>query len=412
MRTIGRLLTILAVVFAVAVGATGLALLVKHWQVEAAQARIANFYLPPDPMPQEPGTLIRTQELPGLVPDATALRLLYTTQRPDGRPTVSGALAFIPDGPAPDGGRKIVSWAHGTIGLGTQCAPSRTADPVKAMRTWLPLMLARGWIVVATDYAGLGTPGPSLYLVGQAEARDVVNAVRAVRAVPGADASRAFAVWGHSQGGHSALWSGALARELAPELDLVAVAAAAPAAELQPMIDLQWDQPVSWVIGPEVVTSWPIVDPAIPIDGIVTAAGQRNVERIASECINAAALEALARGIPQQQFFTQNPMSDATWAAFARAQTPAPLPRDLPVLIGQSTADDVVPPQTTAALQTSWCAADSDLTSLWLGDVSHMASGLAIGPAAAQWLDDRFAGRPTASTCDVSPPALPAASAR
>lgn len=212
------------------------------------------------------------------------------------------------------------------------------------MRTWLPIMLARGWIVVATDYAGLGTPGPSLYLVGQAEARDVVNAVRAVRAVPGADAGSAFAVWGHSQGGHSALWSGALAPELAPELDLVAVAAAAPAAELQPMIDLQWDQPVSWVIGPEVVTSWPIVDPAIPIDGIVTAAGQRNVERIASECINAAALEALARGIPQQQFFTKDPMSDAAWAAFARAQTPAPLPRDVPVLIGQSTADDVVPP--------------------------------------------------------------------
>ena len=405
MRALGRLLTIVAAVFAIAIGAAGIALLVKHWQVQAAQARIAGFYEPPASIPQA-GTLIRFEELPGLVPEATSMRLLYATQRPDGQAAVSGALAFIPDGPAPAGGRKVVTWAHGTIGLGEQCAPSRTPDPVKAMRTWLPIMLARGWVVVATDYAGLGTPGPNLYLVGPAEASDVVNAVRAVRAVPEAATGTEFAVWGHSQGGHSALWSGALAEKIAPELDLVAVAAAAPAAELPAMIDLQWDMPVAWVIGPEVVEGWPSVDPALPIDGIVSAAGQRNVERIASECINAAALEALARGIPQQQFFARNPVADARWSAFAREQTPAPLPASLPVLIGQSTADDVVPPQTTAALQREWCSAGSDLTMLWLGDVGHMASGLTIGPAAAQWLEDRFAGRPASSNCDVSPPAL------
>lgn len=411
MRIIGRLLQVLAVVFAVAIAASGLALLIQHWQVQAAQDRIAAFYEPPSPIPAEPGTLIRSQELPGLVPNATSLRLLYSTQRPDGEVAVSGALAFIPDGPAPAGGRKVVSWAHGTIGLGEQCAPSRTADPVKAMRTWLPLMLARGWIVVATDYAGLGTPGPSLYLVGEAEARDVVNAVRAVRAVPDADAGSTFAVWGHSQGGHSALWSGALAKEIAPELDLVAVAAAAPAAELQQMIGIQWNQPVAWVIGPEVVRSWPIVDPQLPIDGIVTTAGTRNVERIANECINVAALEALARSIPQQQFFTENPVLNPRWKAFAEQQTPTPLAASTPVFIAQSTADNVVPPQTTAALQTSWCAAGADLTSLWIGDVSHMATGLTAGPAVAQWLDDRFAGRPSGSTCGVTPPALPTAPA-
>lgn len=412
MRTVGRLLQVLAVVFAAAIAASGLALLIQHWQVQVAQDRIADFYLPPNPIPQRPGMLIRSQEIPGLVPGATTLRLLYSTQRPDGQPAVSGALAFIPDGPAPAGGRRVVSWAHGTIGLGEQCAPSRTADPVKAIRTWLPIMLARGWIVVATDYAGLGTPGASLYLVGTAEARDVVNAVRAVHAVPGADAGSQYAVWGHSQGGHSALWSGALAAQLAPELDLVAVAAAAPAAELQQMIDIQWDAPVAWVIGPEVVKAWPVVDPQLPIEGIVTTAGTRNVQRISDECIKVAALEALTRAIPQQQFFARNPVTDATWAAFAREQTPAPLPPDIPLLIAQSTADDVVPPQTTASLQEAWCDAGSDLTSLWIGDVGHMATALTAGPAVAQWLDDRFAGRPASSTCDVSPPALPAASTR
>ena len=34
----------------------------------------------------------------------------------------------------------------------------------------LARLLARGWVVVATDYPGLGTPGPHPYLVGQSEA--------------------------------------------------------------------------------------------------------------------------------------------------------------------------------------------------------------------------------------------------
>ena len=77
-------------------------------------------------------------------------------------------------------------------------------------------------------------------------------------------------VWGHSQGGHAALWTGALAASLAPELQLVGVAAAAPAAELSPLITQQWSNVVSWVIGPPVAVSWPIVHPGVTLEGVVT----------------------------------------------------------------------------------------------------------------------------------------------
>jgi len=66
-----------------------------------------------------------------------------------------------------------------------------------------------------------------------------VNAVRAACQAPGADAGTRWAVWGHSQGGHAALWTGALAAQLAPELTLIGVAAAAPAAELLALAHLQ-----------------------------------------------------------------------------------------------------------------------------------------------------------------------------
>ena len=61
-------------------------------------------------------------------------------------------------------------------------------------------MVERGYAVAATDYPGLGTPGPHPYLVGVSEARAVLDpAPRAARTMPGVGGSDRFAVWGHSQ---------------------------------------------------------------------------------------------------------------------------------------------------------------------------------------------------------------------
>jgi acetyl esterase/lipase len=95
-------------------------------------------------------------------------------------------------------------------------------------------MVGRGYVVAATDYPGLGTPETHPYLVGESEARAVLDSVRAARELTGAPAR--FAVWGHSQGGQAALFTGIMAKSYAPELDLVGVAAAAPATELETLL--------------------------------------------------------------------------------------------------------------------------------------------------------------------------------
>ena len=92
-------------------------------------------------------------------------------------------------------------------------------------------------IVVATDYAGLGTKGIHPYLIGESEARSVLDSVRAARALPNSGASNRFAVLGHSQGGHAALDPGQVAARYAPDLKLVGVAAAAPATYLVELFD-------------------------------------------------------------------------------------------------------------------------------------------------------------------------------
>ncbi|MGB0731746.1 MAG: hypothetical protein ACPGRF_06175, partial [Miltoncostaeaceae bacterium] len=120
------------------------------------QDALAPFYQPPSPLPDvPPGTVLRSEPLGVAVTGGRAVRMLYMSQTGDGEPRVASGMAFIPDRPAPSGGRRVVAWDHGTIGLGDQCAPSRQADPLPKI-PWVEQMMALGWVVTATDYAGLG----------------------------------------------------------------------------------------------------------------------------------------------------------------------------------------------------------------------------------------------------------------
>ena len=410
MRVVKWIGIVVAAVLVIAMISTIWVISAHRLSTSRAQVKIASFYVPPTPLPGALGSVIRTEPLGVDVPGATALRILYTSQRPDGTPAASSGMIFIPTSPAPAGGRPVVAWAHGTLGMGDACAPSRSDNPLGDTKNWLDQMMSLGYVVVATDYTGFGTPGPNLYLVGQAEARDVVNSVRAARNIEQAHAGTDWIVWGHSQGGHSALWTGHLAKELAPELTLKAVAAAAPAAELPDIIDAQWQTAVGWAIGPEVVLSWPNYYPNLTAEGFVSAAGQRNTERLANECIMQAALEGFLRTDFGQDYFAAKPTTNASWNAAAVDQTPAPLPASMPVFVAQSTADTVVLAWPNAKLQEQWCAAGSDITMAWIGMVSHQDTAMTVGPEAVAWIDDRFHDRPTTRTCNVPPPVAPAAS--
>lgn len=368
------------------------------------QAALDPFYTPPEPLPSGAGTVIRREPMDISVPGGTAQRILYVSERADGTPAASSGMIFIPKAPAPSGKRPVVAWEHGTLGMGDACVPSRSSDPTADMVTFIGPMMEQGWVVVATDYVGLGTPGPNQYLVAQSEVRDVVNAVRAARNIPEADAGDRYVTFGHSQGGHSSIWTGHLGPEYAPELRLLGVAAAAPALNLPEIAAAQWNTPVGWVIGSDLIESWPTFYPDLPVDGILTTAGQDNTQRLAAECIKASGLEALIREKLGQQFFSFDPTTVPSWDGALQEQTPAPLPADLPMFMAQGTADEVVLPWPNAMVQKAWCAAGSDLTVLWMGNVNHMDAAKVSGPAAVQWIADRFAGKPAVPNCDFPTP--------
>src|SRR5215470_17744409 len=124
-----------------------------------SQEARAIFDVQPSEASGKPGSVIRVWPLEGGGPSgagSTAFRILYRSTSPSGEPiAVSGAI-FIPPGPARAGGRDVIAWAHPTSGVVESCAPSLMPD--LAGTIWgLSDMLARGYVVVATDYPGLGT---------------------------------------------------------------------------------------------------------------------------------------------------------------------------------------------------------------------------------------------------------------
>ncbi|KHF78148.1 Lysophospholipase [Acinetobacter sp. neg1] len=161
--------------------------------------------------------------------------LTYKMLGQNGKETMATSLLFVPGGPTPQGGWKIVAWAHGTTGVADQCAPSQNAtNPY--IQNMITQLLAAGYVVVAPDYEGLGEPsGRELhpFLNVKSEAFSITDAVVAARyylAGQGKVVSRQWMTVGHSQGGQAAL--GAAQYQSRAKLDYKGTIAVAPASNL------------------------------------------------------------------------------------------------------------------------------------------------------------------------------------
>jgi pimeloyl-ACP methyl ester carboxylesterase len=184
---------------------------------------LEDFYVVPDPLPRgRPGDLIRIQQVSEANGHVT-LRIMYHSRDAQDHDRAVTGIVTYPTAPPPKRGWPVISTAHGTTGLASQCAPSRFGGE------------APGWGVdgvwVMTDYIGLGPVGElHPYLSKTAEGNAVIDAVRAVRRLPDAHAGKRWVSIGHSQGGHGAIAAAELAHEHAPELKLVGTVALAPGA--------------------------------------------------------------------------------------------------------------------------------------------------------------------------------------
>lgn len=362
------------------------------------------FYAAPDVLPSEPGALIRMEPFEKTVPAGVhAWRILYSTTRHDGSATIASAVVATAE-TAPPGPRPVVAWSHGTTGVAVGCAPSVMSKPFAHVPAFAEIF-REGWIYVGTDYAGLGASGGHAYLVGEEAARAVLDAVRAARRIPNLDAADRTVVWGHSQGGNSALWTGILAPTYAADVKLAGVAALAPASDLPPLVVAGKQTIFGRIVSAFLMKAYGETYPDVRAEAPKSGFAHVVASDIAERCVGGietffSVAEALV--LPDDGVFARLPTEGALGARL-RENTPR-RPISVPVLIAQGEDDDLVLPAVQAGYVTERCTAGEKIDGRTYAGRDHLSLVAPGSPAAADlvaWTRDRLAGREFVSTCPV-----------
>lgn len=345
----------------------------------------SSFYATPAAIPAGvPGTILRSETMNAPFPDSQAWRVMYTSTGINGEAIVVSGMVFAPTTPAPASGRPVVSWAHPTTGIEDPCAPSRSPKPyddVQGLREFLDL----GWVVVATDYQGLGTDGMHPYLVGASEAQGTLDIVRAARNIKETGASSQYFVFGHSQGGQAVLFAGQIAASYAPELELLGVAAAAPAGLLVPLFQADKNTVAGAVLGSYAVVSWSEIF-GYEESTVVKPSLRQRVHAVTDRCVvGGSRLSDIELGINdlilKGRMWSADPATTSPWSDQFAINTAAQSPITAPLLLTQGTADKIITPSTTTELMALYVAmGNTRATEQVMNGVDHMKAGKASVP--------------------------------
>ncbi|PAY21869.1 lipase [Dietzia natronolimnaea] len=400
LRRWGRTILAVTVFLVVAALAIGSALLLRGDERPAPD----DFCTSSEPLPAEAGVLLKAETLTvGVPPGADAWRILYTSTAPDDTVVAVSGIVIAPSDRTQDA-LPLLSVAHGTTGIVPRCAPSLSPTPFAdgAGEALTQMVTEHGWAGVISDYLGLGTPGMHPYLVGQVEARNVLDASLAAQQLDGLSLSSDTVVWGHSQGGHGALWTGQIAEDYAPGLTVLGIAGMAPATDLYTLAEMSKGEVGGKTVSAYIAHSWNVVFPDLDLAGRLNPGTAHGVEKIGDLCFNEQdAIAALVRGtqIPEQVF--PDSVLDGDLGEKLRENSPTG-PWPAPVLIAQGLADPLVKP----AMQQDWvdarCADGEPLDYRTFPGRDHngvVAADSPLTPQLVSWTLDRWNRVAPTPTC-------------
>jgi len=400
-----RMITVFAMALSVAGGAGAafaqempktLAAAIAMEQADALP--IGDFYSTPANLLQtKPGDLLRKESFAGytLPKGATAVRILYHSLDATGGDVATSGVVLIPAGTAPATGWPIIAWAHGTSGVARLCAPSAMKDVYYGDEGLMP-MVAAGFAVVATDYHGLGTPGPHQYVNKTAQARDVVYAIPAARAaVPSLGAK--WVADGHSQGGLAAFGVAEAEHDLKDPNYLGAVSVAGVAREADFFSHLSNTPGVGFYL-------------AFMAAGIHARYPDFNPHDLLSDSVLEHYADVTTKGCFYYAYATYAAAPAGTllrphWEKSAsvhrffegNAVGAAPIGGPLFVIAGE--ADQTVPIVAVRAAVKQLCDAKQPVTFRSYPGLDHDPTMEKSTPVQLEWIRARFAGKPAVSNC-------------
>lgn len=420
-----------------------------------ASSAPADFYQPPQDLPETPGTLVHAEDAPQLLnladPIAHQLglpqpnlpgqahRMMYTSTNAYGDPVgVTGVVLEPAKKWAKPGPTPTIIMAPGTRGQGDTCAPSQGPlmlgnidldQGTLAVNYDLPAMYAAslaGMRVILTDYMGLGTPGMHHYVHREEQAHAVIDAARAGLALAGEPMDSPIAFYGYSQGGGAAAAAAEEVAGYAPELDLVATYAGAPPADLFSVLHAADASSITGLLG-YALNSAQDLDEAVKeaVRRNVSKEAQANLDKLGDSClpetISRWSYEDSATLLGGDMSLQELIDAEPAVGEYLEQQALGVHPISGAMLVVSHLEDDLIPYDQAHAMAAGYCqlGGSVDLRSAGLpglmpkSGINHVLPGATHTLAALQWIQDRFAGEPAPNGCagildGATPPVLPA----
>lgn len=377
---------------------------------------LSPFYRWSGALPEKPGLMLREEGIPDqpeIVAAATARRILYTSvdaRWRSGIIPVSGTL-YLPKRAAPQGGWPLVAWAHGTLGGSDRCAASwsrhRPRDG-EYINNWLE----QGFAVVATDYQGLGGPGPHPYLNWEAEGRSVLDAARAALDHSKGQIANAIIITGQSQGSGASLGATRLAPSYAPELNIKAsiatgIISAFPVAGKKPSSEQSFARTIPPQLSILMMIGGALGDDARKPDDLVTEAGKPMLQAAREGCNAELAQVVRSNGLTLANSLKDPEIADRVSTVIDMS----PVRMPVPVFLATGLADKSIYPQRQYAAVAALCAAGSHVVWKTYAGVSHNGTVHAAYSDELAFVQAALAGKPMPSNCasiaDPGPPGEP-----
>ncbi|MEY3418498.1 MAG: hypothetical protein RJA46_269 [Pseudomonadota bacterium] len=386
------------------------------------------------------GQVISKEKIATSLKGAQAWKIAYISSDVAGRKTIATGTIIAPVGPSPKEGRPILAWAHGTTGSAQNCGPSQIIDPTAALNEYFLMdgnswtdygipngqeFINQGYVVVATDYQGLGGGGKHQYAVAQTNGRDVINSARAASSMKEVGAGKKTVVYGWSQGGGATIAAAslpdyqALQGTAADNLQYLGFVALAPedVAAMLPNVPAdeagakklmngftQANVPNVFLFAHYMMGLWgtQAAFPDLKLSDVLTDEGVKVVDKLSrNKCMHVLAdTFSYAYGDNYKTLLKPEPSNSLAWVkAFVNGSV-KPVKPTAPVVIYWGTKDTAVPPIMHELYQKQMCGMGANVGRIQLpGEQTHFTTPGVSAPMYLDWVKDRIAGKPLANSC-------------
>ena len=386
------------------------------------------------------GQVMKKEKIATPIKGAQAWKIAYVSSDVAGRKHLVTGLVVAPSGAPPKEGRPIMAWGHGTTGAAQSCGPSQVLNPAVPLNEYFLIggnswtdygipsieeFINEGYVVVATDYQGLGGGGEHQYALAATNAMDMIDSARAASSMKETGAGNKTIIYGWSQGGGAVIAAASMPEYLgkrgtvADGLELVGVVALAPddIAIMMPNATSSEANAQKALEGLIKMFSGNVFDfshmamsmwgvragnPHLKMTDIFTNEGAKVLDEvIRNKCMHAVADTLNFNFSSQYKTLLKDQTSNSLEWTKAMVKGSVNLVKPVaPVVIYWGNKDTTNPPIMGKLYQEQMCQMGGNVNRIQLlGDQSHFTTPGASAPLYRAWIKERLAGKPALNNC-------------